>query len=270
MNEENWSIALPETRYEVTRKDEFKDIALKHSAWASPLLLSAVPAVIFLVLFVLFGATPPIAATIFFFGVIAAIIGFVLGLGIAAGSLFYRSRWLGNLRERIAVDGIRTEEVKWFMHELTSSEKKSLKAMESQNRLLGDAYRETLASRLTATRIVKSSKRELLLVSRREGKLKNLKTEAAADLLKVLGEDREKLTSIREEAEQMRMEAETRLQMIEAANSRGTSFVDTENALKKLSARSSDLPLALEALKMEDEIRKEIEAGDFDPKPIIR
>jgi hypothetical protein len=254
----------------VTRKDEFKDKALKHAAWASPVLLASVPAAVFLVLFILFGATPPIAATIFFFGVIAAVVGFVLGLGVAAGSLFYRSRWLGTLRERIAVDGIRTEEVKWFMHELTSSEKKSLKELESQNRLLGDAYRETLASRLTATRIVKSAKRELLLVSRREGKLKNLKTEAAAELLTVLSADREKLTSIRADAEQMGMEAETRLHVIEAASRRGTNLADTELALNKLNARSADLPLALEALKMEEEIRKEIEAGDFDPKPLIR
>jgi hypothetical protein len=36
-------------------------------------------------------------------------------------------------------------------------------------------------------------------------------------------------------------------------------MADTELALKKLSARASELPLALEALKMEEEIRRELE-----------
>ena len=65
-----------------------------------------------------------------------------------------------------------------------------------------------------------------------------------------------KLEEIRKEAEQMRIEAETRLQMIEAASRRGNNLTDTELALKRLSTRASELPLALEALKMEDEIKE--------------
>ena len=78
------------------------------------------------------------------------------------------------MRERIAIDGIKTEEVEWFKHELKSAEKKSLKELEGQNRLLADAFRETLASRLTATRIVKTTKKELQLVQKRQSKLKYL------------------------------------------------------------------------------------------------
>ena len=57
----------------------------------------------------------------------------------------------------------------------------------------------------------------------------------------------------------MRVESETRLLMIEAASRRGGNVADTELALKKLSARTSELPLALESAKMEEEIRRELE-----------
>ncbi len=71
--------------------------------------------------------------------------------------------------------------------------------------------------------------------------------------------DLEKLKRIKSEADEMRVEAETRLQMIEAASRRGGMVADTELALKKLSARTQELPLALESAKMEDEIRRELE-----------
>jgi hypothetical protein len=163
------------------------------------------------------------------------------------------------VRERIAVDGIKAEEVDWFKHELTASEKKSLREIGSRNLLLADAFRDTLAARLTATRIVKSSKRELLLVQRRQNKLKYLKTENSENLQNDLKNDLDKLQKIKSEAEEMRMEAETRIQMIEAAARRGGSLADNELALKKLSARTQELPLALESAKMEDEIRKDLE-----------
>lgn len=257
-----WETTAIEKNYEVTRKDLVKKKALTHGAWLSPIVFSGVPALIFFLMFLIFGATPPIAATFIFFSILSLVIGFVFGLIVSGGLLIYRQRWLADVREKLAVDGIKTEEVEWFKHELTGAERNALKEIETQNRLLGDAYRETLASRLTASRIVKTSKKELLLVKKREGKLKSLKSEATKDLQKVLQDDREKLEVIRKDAEQMRVEAETRLQMIEAAARRGTNVADTELALKKLTARSIELPLALEALKMEEEIRKELEAEE--------
>lgn len=248
-----------ERNFEVTRKDLVKDKALKFGAWLFPVLLAVIPAVIFFVLFFLFGSTPPAAITYFSLTIISLVVGFIVGLIISGILLYYRSRWLALIRERIAVDGIKTEEVRWFENELTSAERKSLKEIESSNRMLADAYRETLASRLTATRISKSTKKELLLVQRRQNKLKYLKTDASSQLQEQLKEDRQKLEEIKKESEQMRMEAETRLQMIEAASHRGNFTGDTELALKKLSARSAELPLALEALKMEEEIRRELE-----------
>jgi hypothetical protein len=251
-----------ERNYEVTRKDLAKDKALKIGAWLMPVLLSVIPALIFFILFLLFGSTPPAAATYFFLSVISLVVGFFLGLIVSGIMLFYRSRWLASIKERIAVDGIKTEEVHWFQNELTTNEKKALKDIERSNRLLADAYRETLASRLTATRINKSTKNELLLVQRRQNKLKYLKTDASTELQAELQSDREKLEEIKRESEQMRMEAETRLQLIEAGSRRGGNIADSELALKKLSARSQELPLALEALKMEEEIRKELERAD--------
>ncbi len=75
-----------------------------------------------------------------------------------------------------------------------------------------------------------------------------------------LKEDLKKLENIKSEAEEMRIEAETRLQMIDAASRRGTNLADSELTLKKLAARTSELPLALEAAKMDEELRRELES----------
>ena len=248
-----------EPRYEVTRTDLAKEKALKYGAWSAPVLLSVIPALIFFIAGFLLGSTPPVAATYFFFSLISLIGGFVLGLVATGGILYYRSNWLTNVRERIAVDGIKANEVEWFQNELTTAEKKSLKEIESKDLLLADAFRDTLAARLTATRILKSTKSELLLVKKRQNKLKYLKSENSKSLQEELKDDFEKLSKIKTEAEEMRVEAETRVQMIEAVSRRGGNFADTELALKKLSARTEQLPMALESAKMEQEIRREIE-----------
>ena len=237
---------------------------MKYGAWLAPVLLSVVPAAVFfaLSLFVS-GAT---TAMFVFFSLISLVVGFVLGLMITGGIFFYRSRWLADVRERLAVDGIKASEVEWFQHELKTAEKKSLKEIERKDLLLADAFRDTLAARLTATRILKSTKQELQLVQRRQQKLKYLKSENSTNLQKDLQVDLEKLGKIKTEAEEMHIEAETRLQMIEAASRRGGSIADTELSLKKLSARTSELPLALasakESAKMEEEIRRELESED--------
>jgi hypothetical protein len=223
------------------------------------------PALIFFIIALLSG-TPTTVIVPLFFSVVSLIAGFLIGLIVTGTLLFYRSRWLGQIRERIAVDGIKAGEVDFFKHELTSAERKSLREIENKDRLLADAYRETLASRLTATRILKTTKQELLLVKRRENKLKYLKSENSESLQKQLKDDHTKLAEIKTEAEQMRVEAETRLQMIEAASRRGTNFSDTELALKRLTARSAELPLALEAIKMEEEIRRELEKEESESK----
>lgn len=248
-----------ETRYDVTKKDLAKGTRMKIAAWSAPFALSIIPFLLFFVLFLVFGSSPPAAATFLFLGIISAIIGFVVGL-IISGVLAYRyNDWLKNIREKMAIDGIRADEVEWFKHELTTTEKKALKDLSAKNLLLADAYRETLASRLTATRIIKTSKKELAFANRRENKLKHLKAENSASFLQEVKKDIEKLSGIKSEAELMKAEAESRLHMIEAAAMRGTNLADSQLALKKISARQAELPLALEAAKMEEEIRKELE-----------
>lgn len=238
---------------EATRKDLFKDKALKIGALSLPIGLPLVLVIIFFLLSLFASAWfIPVA-------IISLIGGFFVGLIGAGALLFYRSRWLGNLRERLAVDGIKAKEVQWFMHELSGAEKRSLKEVEAKNLLLGDAFRETLAARLTSTRILKSVNKEIMLVQRRQNKLKYLKSGNIETFQKELNEDAQKLTKIRSEAEEMRVEAENRLMMIERASKHGTNFSETEFTLKKLSDQSAQLPLALESARMEEEIRRELE-----------
>lgn len=244
--------------YEITRSDLRKDKLLKLGAWSLPLLLSLLPAAVFFFLFLVSSATPA-AAVWLFFTVVSLIGGFVVGAAISGGLMFYRSRWLTGVRERLAVDGIRAEELDWFMHELTGAERQSLKALEAKNLLMADAFRDSLAARLTATRILNSAKKELQLNKRQQGKLKYSKAENSKTFTDELQRDFAKLTSIRDEAEQMKLEAEKRMHQIETAARHGSNFSETELALKKLSARTTDLPLALESAKMEEEIRKELE-----------
>jgi hypothetical protein len=251
-------------RYEVTSKDLAKGRNMKIGAVAAPLVLTVLPALVFTGLFILFASNPGAAISLVFFGVLSTIIGLVIGLAITGLLVYRHTNWTKQMRERIAADGIRAEEIGWFTKEMKGSERKSLKAMAAADPLLEDAFRETLASRLTATRIVKSSKRELLLAQRRQAKLKYLKSENSENFLEEIKKDIDKLSSINTEAKQMLAEAETRMQMIEAAATRGTNMADSELALKKLTARTTELPLALESARMEDEIRKELEKEPLD------
>lgn len=242
-------------RYEVTSKDLAKGKRMKLAAWTLPFGLSVVPFAALFVPFLITGSIP-----LFFFSIIVGITGFVLGL-VLSGIIAYRyANWTKEMRERIAADGIKAEEVDWFTNELKSTEKKALKDIQSNNLLLADAYRETLASRLTATRIVKTSKKELLSAKRREYKIKMLKSENAKTFQDEVKRDIEKISSINREAELMLAEAESRLQMIEAASMRGGSLADSELALKKLTARSQQLPLALEEAKMHEELKNQLES----------
>ena len=249
------------SKYDISKRDLARGRNLKIAAVSAPLVLAGVPAVLFLVLMFLFGATPPVAATFFFIGLVPTIVGFVVGLGFTGFFSYRYATWTSEMRERIAADGIKAEEIEWFRNELTTSEKRALREMQ-RDPLLEDAYRETLASRLTATRIVKSSKKELMLARRRQTKLRQLR-KLSADSAKRFNEeienDLKKIGSINDEAKAMLAEAESRLQMIEAAGARGSHLADSELALKKLSARASELPLALEEAKMTEAIRRELD-----------
>jgi len=256
-------------RGEISKRDLAKGRNLAIAAVTSPLVLAGVPAVVSLLLLLIFSWTPPVAATIFFFGLLLTIVCAVVGVSLSGFFLFRRSVWTRDMRERIAANGIKAEEISWFRHELKSSEKRALADISRRDLLLADAYRETLASRLTATRIVRSSKKELLAAQRRKNKLKYSKSKSLSKFQEQIEDDVRKIGEINVEAKEMLGEAEARLQMIEAAAVRGTSLAESELALKKLSARAAEIPLALEAVKMQEEIRKELEEMDDEPDELV-
>lgn len=252
--------------YEITRTEFGRGRKLLAGAVAAPLVLPAVPAVVTLLLMLLAASGPPVAAVIFFVGMIVTAVAFLFGL-ITAGILLHRkAKWTTDMRERIAADGIRANEIDWFRHELRSHEKRALRAVEARDLLLGDAYRETLASRLTATRIIASSRRELTMARRRQNSMKQLKSSRSAEFQAEIEKDIQKISRINDDARNILAEAESRLQMIEAAASRQGGLAESELALKKLSARSSELPLALEAAKMSEEIVRELEREPVMPE----
>jgi hypothetical protein len=252
---------------EVTKSDLARGRNLKLVGITAPIVLTAVPFILFLLITIILSTSPAFAISSLFVGFVLSVIGLVIGLGISAFTFYRHQEWTKQLRERIAANGIGADQIDWFRKELKPSEKRALKALKAADPLIEDAYRETLASRLTATQIVKSSRKELQSVKRREQKLKSLKPENAKRFLDELSADNDKIGSIHNEAKQMLAEAESRLEMIEAAASRGGNLADTEVALKKLAARAAQLPLALEAARIHEESLVELEASSPDLLP---
>lgn len=184
---------------------------------------------------------------------ISSIVGFAVTLFL----LYYRRHWAQKVRDRVGADGVTAEELPWFMSELTTTERQALKEIEAQNPLLADAYRETLASRITATRVVANAKRELLLVERRLNRTAYIQGTDTTGLQAELRADRERLEQVKLEGSERRAESETRLQMIEAAASRGATWDETNIALHRLSVSREQIPYALESARLEQEAREE-------------
>jgi hypothetical protein len=231
---------------------------LRHAPWLSFLLLT-LPAPLLFFLLYLTSATIEGAVTLIFFTFASLIGGAFLGILAVIFILLYRRRWMKRMRERLAADGITADELDWFMHELTSAERQTLKSIEAQNPLLADAYRETLAARLTASRVLASAKRELLSVERRINRAALLQGADTRGLQEELRADRQRLEKVRDEGATYLAEVQTRLQTIEATASRGASFAETDMALKRLGSIRERMPLALEAARMEQQARFEIE-----------
>src|SRR5256714_1453488 len=100
-----------------------------------------------------------------FFGLIAALLVFL-----------YRKFWERRLRERLATDGVTENELSWFVSELSSEQRRALKEMEQRNPLLADAYRETLAARITARRVLERARRDAAAVENRLASASQLQT----------------------------------------------------------------------------------------------
>jgi hypothetical protein len=251
-------MAPTQSEGKITTRDRTMARVLTWLPWLSSFAVSLPAPIIFLVLF--FASNTTEAAAVYLF---LAILGAALGAGAAIllllGLLLYRNQWLKKLRDRLALDGITASEVPWFLPELTTAERQTLKQMQSRSPLLADAYSEILATRLMATRLVTRTKRDLLLVERRLNRLALIQGPDTTVLRNELREDQASLANARKEATARLAETQARMQMIEAAASRDLSHGDTYAMLQRLTAAQEHLPLALEMAQLERRALNEAE-----------
>jgi hypothetical protein len=193
-------------------------------------------------------------------------VGLVVGLLVLIMLFLYRRRWLNRLRDRLASDGITAKEVPWFISELTSEERKAWREIGQNNPLLADAYCETLAARLTATRIIARARRETLRVERQINRTRNIKGVDTTKLLNDLLSDRERSEELRREAAVRLSEARARLQSIEAAANRKLSQTESDLMLRRLAASQEHFPLALEMANEEEVVLRDIDSHTVVPK----
>lgn len=185
------------------------------------------------------------------------VFGSIAGLIAALLLLLYRRRWGRKLRDRLTTDGVTADELPWLTAEMTAPERRALKQIEGQHALLADAYRETLAARLTATHVAAHAKREAVLVDRRLKEATKFQTSEATTLRQDLQADRTRLERIEREASARQAEVEARLRMIERAASRSASEAEVEIALRRLDAGRDHVPLGLEAARQEQQAREQ-------------
>lgn len=245
-----------QTKGKLSRKDAKTATVLKYAPWIAVLLTSIPLPLVWLVFFFMATATDTAAVYLLLAG-LSLTIGFALGLVIAAILLIYRRNWLSKLRDRLASDGITANEVVWFRSELTSAERKALGEIEQSNPLLADAYLETLASRLTAARIMARSRKEMLKVERHINRARLLKTAESTSLQHDLSEDHKRLKNVYAQATEHLNQAKTRLQVIETTANRKLTQGETDQMLQRLGSAQSQLPLVLEIAQLEQQILRE-------------
>ena len=223
--------------------------------WLALTGITVTPPLIFFLIYLFSGFSPlflVLAITSVPVSLITAVIVMLL-------VFFFRRRWAKEFRDHLASDGITADEVGFFLSELSSGEKKALREMEKKQPLLADAYRETLALRLNATRLTSNARRDLLQVERRINRARYLNSPDTSILLEELGRDRTRLESLKQEGASRRAEAEARLQMIEAAASRGASWTETNYMLQRLDEGRKNLPMGLENARAEQALREDLD-----------
>jgi hypothetical protein len=223
--------------------------------WLALGAVTVVPPALLLLVYALSGFSPVFLVL----AITSAPASLIIAVVVALFLLMYRRRWTRNLRDRLASDGITADEVGFFLNELTSGERRSLREMEKKQPLLADAYRETIALRLNATRLTTRARRDLLQVERRINRARYLNAPDTSVLLDELARDRERLERLKQEGSSRRAEAEARLQMIEAAASRGASWAETNYMLQRLDEGRKHLPIGLETSRAEQQLREETE-----------
>lgn len=230
--------------------DERTARLLAWTPWLSAIVVALPLPIVFLSLFAT-AATTDSAALYLLLSFVSLGAGLVVGALLLILLLLYQRGWLARLRDRLATDGITANEVPWFSAELSSEERTVWADLKKKNPILADAYCETLAARLTATRIVAKSRGATLKVERQITRTRNLIGIDTSALLNDLHSDRQRFELIRSEATVRLSEAKARLQTIEAAANRSLSESETELMLRRLSAAQQQFPLALEMLNLE-------------------
>lgn len=252
---------MSQSQGKLSGKDATTARMLKIAPWLALVAASLPAPLVFLVLFLTTTTTEAAAVYLLLAG-LSLTLGFVLGVVIATILLIYRRRWLSKLRDRLASDGITANEVAWFRSELTSAERASLAEIERSNPLLADAYLETLANRLTASRIISRSKREMLRVERQINRARAVRTPESESLQQELAADHERLSHLRQQANDHLAKAKTRLQMIEATASRKLTQGETDLMMQRLGSSQDQLPLVLEIAKLEQQALIEAKADE--------
>src|SRR5216683_10913 len=110
---------------------------------------------------------------------------------------------------------------------------------------------------LNASRLAASARRDLLQVERRLNRARYLNAPDTAVLVEELRRDRARLEGVKQEGASRRAEAEARLQMIEAAASRGASWSETNYMLQRLDEGRTHVPLGLESARAEQQVRED-------------
>jgi hypothetical protein len=230
-------------------RDERTFQLLSWAPWLSLVIVTLPLPIVFLILFFVTAADS--AAIYLLLSFVSMGLGLVVGLVVLILLMLYRRRWQSRLRDRLAVDGITATEVEWFTSELSSEERKTWAQLKQQNPLLADAYCETLATRLTATRIIARARGETLKAERQINRARSLSGVDTSSLLNDLHSDRQRSDALRKEATVRLAESKARLQAIEAAANRGLSQKETDSMLRRLAASQEHFPLVLEMDSME-------------------
>jgi hypothetical protein len=242
----------------LTATERTTHLSLQTAPWLAFLII-ALPAPLYFLFRYFNAASGAEAGEFMLLAMTTLAAGSIIGL-IAVVLLFiYRWQWEKRLRNRLAADGVTTDELKWFTGELTKAERQTLREIETRNLLLADAYRETLAARITATRVAAHARREAVAVERRIRSTARFGAAERATLEVDLQGDRERLGRIEAEAAGRQAQAEARLLMIEAAAGRNASDEETRIALQRLELAEAQIPHSLEHSRLEREAREQVE-----------
>lgn len=256
---------LQKTSGNLNSGDERIAQLLNWTPWLSLVVATLPLPLVFLMLFLAAGTTES-AAIYLLLSFVSMGLGLVVGLVVLIFLLMYRKRWQGRLRDRLAADGITAAEVPWFVSELSSEERNIWGELKQENPLLADAYCETLAARLTATRIIARARGATLKVERQINRTRNIRDVDTTSLVDDLVADRDRSERLRQEATVRLSEARARLQTIEAAANRRLSQKETDLMLRRLAASQEHFPLALEMANFEQEAYREIEQPPSGPE----